>query len=139
MKEVNIYIETSIRGPGIKKGKGIYILETKVNDKTATLNGDIELEASENAGELQTILKALSRMNQPCKINLYTENQSMETSAIKWLKDWEQNGWKNAKGKEVANKELWQQFREELNKHTIVIFTRCEHEYRQWLKREVSK
>ena len=139
MKEVNIYVETSIRGPGIKKGKGIYILETKVNEKTATLNGDIELEASENAGELQTILKALGRLNQPCEVNIYTDSQIIETGVTQWLEGWEKNGWKNAKGKEVANKDLWQQFRTELNKHTIVIFTRCEHEYKSWMQSEVRK
>lgn len=140
MKEVNIYVKTSVRGPGKRKGKGIYLLETTTSNKlVATLDGRVEVEASEVGAELETLLKALSRLNQDCIVNIHTDVPQIETGVMKWIRDWIQNGWKNAKGKDIANKEQWQQLYEYTKRHAIRVFTRNQHEYRNWLNSEVAK
>jgi len=41
-------------------------------------------------------------------IYIYTDSTYLINSMTKWYNNWEKNGWKNTKGKEVENKELIQ-------------------------------
>ena len=42
------------------------------------------------------------------QILCYTDSSYVLNGAMKWIKGWSARGWKNAEGKEIANKELWQ-------------------------------
>lgn len=73
-----------------------------------------DVENTVNAKYLLAINEALERMKTKTEIHIKFNRTGRHVySAIKngWLDKWEEKGWKNARGKQVKNKELWQQHR----------------------------
>lgn len=133
--EVKIYIQTNIRGPRKQDGKGIYVLETMTNKGAATLTKTVEYQAeTENGAEIKTILAALKRLNQSCDVTVHTDTRYTASSyAQGWLARWLANGWKNAKGEEIAHREEWQQMYEIFRKHRVTFSILQDHEYKNWM------
>lgn len=137
---VNIYVYQTIKGPGKKEGEYCYILETIKNDKPITLTDFGHLEKmSENRAELTVLLKALKRLVKECEVTVYGCSDHIKTGVEKWLKDWVRADWKNAKGKEVANKEEWQQLEEIKKKYNIAVSDQKKHSYTNWMKSEIGE
>lgn len=106
---------------------------------TLTVFGKITY-AAENGAELKALIYALKRITQKCDLLIYTESNYVAAGfRLGWSEDWKRSGWKNAKGKEVANKEEWQELLILLNGQQFDFKVKEEHEYRQWLQREVKR
>ncbi|WP_373264518.1 RNase H family protein [Hungatella hathewayi] len=94
-------------------------------DKTGRLH-EKEIEAVRKATQNSNILKALEEalisLQCPCMININTDSDYL-TGAIRngWLTTWQQNGWKNAKGKTIGNVEQWRRVTELLAAHSYKI------------------
>ena len=73
------------------------------------------------AKELKAILLGLQNMNFSSEIEIYTGSKWLVTALNEWVAKWQQDNWVKANGKSVANKELWQQITEELEKHTYKV------------------
>lgn len=149
MMIVNIYTHQTIRSPSKKKGAFAYVLETEIKGKTATLS-DIGLieSASVNKAELTILLKALKRLCSECDLTIYTESLYVMSGIETNLDSWEKNGWKTAKGEEIANIEEWQQINEYRKKYNMQVFycgkpKECirtvTHSYQEWMERETKK
>lgn len=124
MFKVNIYIETSIKSPTVKGGTcGALVEYTLKNGITVTKTAfDQEEKTTYNRLTLIAIIKALKLLGKPCDITIYTNNQFVAGQyGRNALKDWERSEWTTAKGKEVANKNLWQQFQEAAKDHNITM------------------
>ena len=133
---VNIYVYQT----GKKKGAYCYILELIKEDKPITLTDTGILEPmSENKAELTVLLKALGRIVKECEVVVYGSSDHIKTGVEKWLKDWVRADWKNAKGKEVANKDKWQQLLAFVEKYNITISEQKKHSYTSWMKREIGE
>lgn len=136
---VNIYIYQTIRGPGKKEGSYTYILETIINNKPATLTVTDTLEAmSENKAELTILLKALKRLRKECDLIIYGASNYLAAGLAEWLGEWEQSGWKNKKGKDIANMEEWKEVREYTKQYRITTSNE-KHSYSQWIEEETLK
>ena len=130
----------TIRGPGKKAGAYTYILETEINGKVATLTDTGVLEPmSENKAELVILLKALKRLRKECDLDIIGVSIPFKTSFEEWLDKWKKANWKNAKGKDVANAEYWQQVVEFKDKYNISISDQEEHQYKKWMIAETEK
>lgn len=138
--EVKIYIQTNIKGPKARAGKGIYLLETDTSKGPATLNATVEYESeTENGAEIKTILEAIKRIHQPCDVTVYTNTKYTASSYEQgWLGRWIANGWKNSKGEEVAHREEWQQLHELFQMHRVKFSIIEDHEYKNWMIREIG-
>lgn len=137
---VNIYIYQTIKGPGTKAGSYTYILETEINGMTATLTKTDTLEPmTENKAELTVLLKALKRLRTKCSVQVIGSSDYVRQGAEKWLKDWARQDFKTAKGKEVANKEEWQQFLAYQEACDIVFTPGKSHSYRNWMQEETER
>ena len=137
---VNIYIYQTIKGPGTKAGSFTYILETEINGKTATLTKTDTLEPmTENKAELTVLLKALKRLRTKCSVQVIGSSDYVRQGAEKWLKDWVRQDFKTAKGKEVANKEEWQQLLTYQEAYDIVFAREKHHSYSNWMKEETER
>ena len=55
-----------------------------------------------------------------------------------WARQWQKNGWRNAKGKAVKNADLWQKVLEQLDTH-LYTFTDEPHTYSQWMIDELER
>lgn len=67
-------------------------------------------DSTSNIMELTAIIKGLTK----CKelydqqhIQVYTDSQYVEQGLNTWSENWKKNGWKNGKGKPIANQALW--------------------------------
>ena len=79
-----------------------------------------EIETTNNRMELTAVIKSLQALTEACEINLYSDSAYV-INAInnEWLNSWENNGWKTADKKPVANQDLWQELLRLINYHTI--------------------
>ena len=109
---VNIYIETSINGPGTREAAGKWLVEfVKENGIPVTRSGMAwRKKTTQNALTLELLRDALSILTKTCSIRVNTQCEHI-LSAVdnQWVPRWEKNGWANAKGKPVGNAGLWQQ------------------------------
>lgn len=111
-----IYCDGSARNNGYENAVGgfAYVILNEREEKISfgykavpgATNQQMELEAAATA--LEDIF-----YNEIClpfdKVIVYTDSAYLHNCYTqKWYKNWEQNGWKNAKKQPVANKELWE-------------------------------
>ena len=110
-------------------------------EEPVTLTATKKLEnATENQAELIAIIEALGHMQIKCNLNIYTDNDQIP-AAIKngWVTSWQQAGWKNAKGKPVANRAEWQKMTELLVGNEVEWHVKEHHSYRKWMESEIRK
>ena len=141
MKDVRIYIETSLSGPCVKDGWYAAILEcqTERGPVTRELVG-MERKTTYNRSTLLAIVKALKKLK-PCKVLIYTNCAFViNTHENGRLEDWKRSEWHKASGEEIKNKELWQQFLEEEKRMTEIGFRFSKHhDYRHLLQEMIIK
>lgn len=140
MDKINLYIYTTISGPGRKDGSYTYLLEyiTEKGPVTLTKQGTLE-KVTENQANLQVLNEALKRMNKPCEVTIFTESRYLQQGAEHWIRDWQQSGWITARKKPVANRKEWEKAAELLGQHQITFSVRQEHSYRMWIREETEK
>ncbi len=105
--------------PGGDGGWSVLIIQDK--DHSITING-YEPSTTNQRMELMAVNSALSYFLIKKKITLYTDS-SYVANCFKqqWYRMWEKNGWKNSKGEDVANKDLWLIFIRLIKLHDVDI------------------
>ena len=137
---VNIYIETSRRGPSEGKGKYIYVLEYMLKDGTPyTKDGTETFEKiNENKLVLKEIIAAGKRLTKPCSIRIFTGcNHVLSTTHNGWHIEWQKNGWKKKNDKPINNAALWEELVTVLDKHAVT-YTKDEHSYKRWMREQLE-
>lgn len=109
MHEVHIFTGSDIKSPKKKAGEIYYSLETRRSDgKRVRLENYIKVEATVNQSELMAVNAALKRLNRNCKVIIHTDSKYVAAGFNEgWIYKWIKAGWKNAKGKTIANREEW--------------------------------
>lgn len=118
---VNVYIGTSLRGPGMKTGRYAAIVEytTSKGIVTREIKGS-ETDTTYYRSVLLAIVKALEILNAACSVTIYTECVFVKNIAERGsVESWKRSEWVKPSGKQVKNKELWQQYLEQMEKHEI--------------------
>lgn len=141
MFKVNIYIETTIRGPSKRDGAYIYVLEFVKESGEPVTRQEVKhiKDTTENELVLRAMISALNRLTKDCEIRINTQCQHvLNTVQNLWHIQWEKSDWINSKGKEVKNKELWQQYVKMSRIHVITVLS-SEHSYQEWMRRELKK
>jgi ribonuclease HI len=61
--------------------------------------------------EMVAAIRALAALEEPITQNiiLYTDSTYLIKGITQWIWGWRSKGWKNAEGKDVANRELWEE------------------------------
>ena len=134
---VDIYIVSSVAGLHRCNGIVGVVIEPE-GSEARTVFGTVT-DVTANQSVLLGIKFALSRINPEYDAVIYTDCQYVKNAYEKgWIKDWMDNNWHNSKGKEVANREEWQQISGLLGSRTPKIVTGEEHSYKTWLISEVQ-
>ena len=93
---------------------------------------------SRQRAELTAITQALERFDTttPCEIEIHCEDRSIVHHATNDLKDkWQFKGWKNYRGKEIADRDRWERlYRRMENKFQKITFTKGKHKYSRFLR-----
>ena len=104
MKEVIIYTDGACScnpGPG---GWGA-ILIYQGNRKEIS---GFDENTTNNQMELTAVISALNLLKEPCKVQLYSDSAYVVNAFLEdWVGNWQKNGYKNAKKKEIENVDLW--------------------------------
>ena len=75
-----------------------------------------------NAMELTAVSEALKALKQAgSTVQLFTDSNYVVRGVNEWLPDWSKRDWKNARGEQVANLDLWQQLKTRLEQHTVTL------------------
>lgn len=73
-----------------------------------------------NRMEITAVIEGLRELKRPCAVKLYSDSAYVINAFNqKWLVNWQRNGWKNAAGSPVSNKELWQELLDLAKQHQI--------------------
>lgn len=139
--QVTVYIETSFRGPAIRRAAGMWLIEyIKSDGAPETRQGILKRESTtENALVLELLADAFSKLTKSCYARVNTECEHvLHVMQNHWLPQWEKNGWLNAKGKPVKNDLLWQQCKERMQKHTVT-FGNTGNSYGSVMQGEIRK
>lgn len=139
---VNIYIETSRRGPSKGPGEYMYIIEffSQKTGEPITRQGMESFECTfENELALKAMIAAAKRLTKPCNIRFYTTcNHVLSTVHNSWHIQWQKNGWKRSDGKPAKNAALWEELVAVLKDH-VVTYTKDEHSYRTWMREQLER
>lgn len=73
-----------------------------------------------NQAELLACIDGLKALKISCNIDIYTDSEYVQKGWSLWLPGWIKCGWVGATGKDVSNRELWQELMYECGRHTVV-------------------
>lgn len=145
MQEVNLYIQTTVKGTRAPMGCFLYILELKKDigeEEQSPFTRDgwgSEKEVSRKRIELVALLAAVNRIIKPCSIILFTEfGDTLDYMRKGYVNNWKSRGWLNSLNKQPENVDLWQQLEDKLKNHEITEF-REEHRYTLWMQGELKR
>lgn len=140
MREVNIYIYTTVRSPRKKHGAYTYLLETGTAKGSVTRSDTRRLEdVTAHKAQLLALSAAIKRLNKNCELVIYMDSAYIEACTGKWLERWRMSGWENAKGKPVADMEEWKELACLLDSHRYRFVIGEKHSYYGWMKAESER
>src|SRR5262245_12043351 len=118
--EVRLYTDGACSGnPG--PGGWAYILEHIRTGERKSESGGEPLTTN-NRMELMAVIRGLSALKRPCRVELITDSQYVAKGLSDWMPKWKSRGWRRGTGRrsgEVKNIELWQQLDQLLSQHSV--------------------
>ena len=117
LPRVTIYTDGGCRpnpGPG---GWGAVLLFSDSDPQE--LSGG-KREATNNRMELTAAIEALGALQNPHRVELFTDSTYLKRGVTEWLPKWRANGWKTAGKKTVKNRDLWKELENTIAIHDVV-------------------
>lgn len=139
--KVNIYIETTVRGPRREAAAGMWLAEYIKKDHIPETRSGIlcREDATQNALTLELMNAAFLILTKPCLVRVNTEcAHVLNVMRNGFLPIWEKNGWINAKGAPVKNREAWSRAYSLMSAHAVTVEDGW-HGYREVMRREIRK
>lgn len=116
MKRVDIFTDGACKG---NPGPGGWGAILNYKGRVKELSG-AEPSTTNNRMELTAVISALCALTEPCEVVLTTDSQYVVNAvAHGWAEDWRKCGWRNAKNREVANPDLWEDLLGLLQVHNV--------------------
>ncbi|HEX9877982.1 MAG TPA: ribonuclease HI [Gammaproteobacteria bacterium] len=115
MKHVQAYTDGACRG---NPGPGGWGAILRFGGREKELYGG-ERDTTNNRMELTAAIKALEALNEPCRVELYTDSVYVRNGITVWLPVWQARGWRTASRKPVKNQDLWLRLAELAAKHEV--------------------
>lgn len=78
-----------------------------------------ETQTSNNQMELRAVLEALTVLDGPHQVVLFTDSQYLRRGITEWLPRWEERGWQTQAKQAVKNQDLWQALATEAKRHHL--------------------
>lgn len=104
-KVIEIYVDGACSGNPGAGGWGA-LLRYGVEEKE--LSGYAQ-STTNNRMEMMAAIEALRALKSfKHTINIYTDSKYLKDGITLWLSSWKKKAWKNSKGQEVKNKDLWE-------------------------------
>ncbi len=68
----------------------------------------LENQTTNNRMELRAAIEGLKALKKKCHVTVYSDSQYVVKGMNEWMRNWQKSGFKNARNKEIANADLWQ-------------------------------
>lgn len=118
MKKVTIYTDGACSGNPGPGGWGAVLI---YGGHRLEMSGG-ERQTTNNRMELVAAIEAMSRLNQPCEVELWSDSRYLVDGLEKgWAKSWRSRGWKKKDGSPALNPELWERLLELCEEHTVTL------------------
>lgn len=131
----NIYIYSAIRGLKTDNPVCLYVIEDDATKETKAFRRAFGKPMTGNQLALSAALVALGRLTKKCEVHIYTDSSYLAGPIRNgWIREWKRQGWKNAKGHPVANRELWQQLSIYTDRHVLSVEHNCTSSVYMWMK-----
>lgn len=116
MPGVQIYTDGACSG---NPGPGGYGAILKYGSRTRELSGGYRMTTN-NRMELMAIVKSLSELKRPCRVDLYSDSRYVvDAFNLGWVDSWVKNGWVKADRTPVKNTDLWKKIIQLSRPHKI--------------------
>ncbi|EJL45721.1 ribonuclease H [Brevibacillus agri] len=132
MREVEIYTDGACSGnPGPGGWGAVLMYGQHIKEMSGA-----EPHTTNNRMELLAPIKALSTLKEPCKVTLYSDSAYLVNCFKQgWYKGWLKNGWKNSKGQQVENQDLWKELLRLMDIHQVEYVKVKGHADNKWNNR----
>ena len=116
MEKVIIYTDGACSGNPGPGGWGTVLM---YKDSKKEISGGSK-ETTNNIMELTAVVEGLKMLKFPCEVELYSDSAYIVNAFDQgWIYNWKKKNWKTADGKEVKNKEIWQELYELTKVHKV--------------------
>ena len=116
MKTVTIYTDGACSG---NPGPGGWGAILSYNGVEKEISGG-EAETTNNRMELTAVIEALSRLKEPCAVELYSDSKYVIDALEKrWVYGWRSRGWKKSDKKPALNVDLWERLLPLVERHQL--------------------
>lgn len=106
MKKVIIYTDGACSGNPGPGGWGAILM---YGERSMEISG-FEAHTTNNRMELMAPITALSKLNMPCEVELYSDSAYLVNAFNQgWLVNWQRRNWIKSDKKPVENQDLWQE------------------------------
>jgi len=102
---IKIYTDGACSGNPGEGGWGLVVWRD--GQITNTQSGYAK-ETTNNRMELTAAIQALGLAKNWGAVNIFTDSNYVRQGITNWIKNWQNNGWKTSRKKDVKNKDLWQ-------------------------------
>ena len=100
---IKIYTDGSCLGNPGNGGWAAIIIE---DEKKTHIKGS-KKDTTNNQMELLAPIKALQKIPQGSKVQIFTDSKYVKSGITEWILNWKKNGWITANKQPVKNKNLW--------------------------------
>ncbi len=137
---VNIYIESSIKGPSKKSGIVGLILQAGNTDATKTIFGIVN-DSTANQSILICLKNALSHIKSECE-SVYihtTSNYVYLNCSVSRQIQWLESNYRTSKGEEVKFAAEWRDIHRYLEGKEYKVIYNEPNDFKNWLQAEVER
>ncbi|RVT91688.1 ribonuclease HI [Rhodovarius crocodyli] len=100
-------------------GCGAWAAVTRDPDGDVTELSGHHIQTTNNRMELYAAIRALEALSQLSDVTVHSDSEYVSTGARLWLRKWKACRWRNAKGKAVLNRDLWQRLSFAIDQHIV--------------------
>ncbi len=115
MKKVEIFTDGACKG---NPGPGGWGALLRMGKHEKELSGE-EPDTTNNRMEMMAVIKGLSALIEPCRVDLYSDSKYVLDGITKWVEGWKKRGWVTASKKPVRNADLWHELIDVAGRHDI--------------------
>ncbi len=116
MKNVTVYTDGACSGNPGPGGWGAVLL---YGPHKKELSGG-EAETTNNRMELTAVIRAISALKEPCRVDLYSDSKYVIDALEKgWAIGWKKRGWVKSDRKPALNPDLWEELLGLVRRHQM--------------------
>lgn len=140
MFDIDIYIETTYKGPAKKAGAGMWLIAYQ-GKELHTKHAVLWLEnGTGNEAAVRCLRSALSVLTRPCDVRVHTTcGYLFNTLDNGWVERWRSNKWRTSDGEPIRHVEDWCAIDNMLATHLYTAVNEAHHSYTDWMQSELLK